>query len=338
MVIGSISTFDPSIDRFDTYRELFDHFCVSNKILGDKKKSVFLTCIGTVAYSKLKDLIIPRTVEDCTYDELVDLLSAHYKPSNIEIAERYKFFKRTQAPGESVMDFVAELKKIAVNCNFGPYLQTALRDQVVCGMSDNKCQNELLCKDNLTLDIALQHARASETVRRESQLIHTDGAAAFRVTRGPPEGPPPFGSGRAGASSGGRAPPNGGRRAFGPDSGQRAAAPRGSGGQRAAAPRDGGRPCWRCGSRHGGTCRFKDYRCHSCGAIGHLSRCCTRGRDERTNRLAEDDPAASPETLQLDNLSSSDPVYMGSSRDRGQGLWSEPYGPQLAAPDEDQLV
>ena len=81
MVIGSISTFDPSIDRFDTYRELFDHFCVSNEILGDKKKSVFLTCIGTVAYNKLKDLIIPRTVEDCTYDELVDLLSAHYKPS-----------------------------------------------------------------------------------------------------------------------------------------------------------------------------------------------------------------------------------------------------------------
>ena len=83
------------------------------------------------------------------------------------------------------MDFLAELKKIAVNCNFGAYLPTALRDQLVCGMLDDKCQHELLCKSDLTLDIALQHAKASETVKRESQLIHADGAAAFRVSDNP---------------------------------------------------------------------------------------------------------------------------------------------------------
>ena len=110
MVIGSMSTFDPSVDRFDMYQELFNHFCVSNDIAGEKKKSAFLTCIGTAAYSKVKDLIIPKKIEDCTYDEIVQLLSEHYKPSCIEVAERYKFFKRTQASGESIMNFLAELK------------------------------------------------------------------------------------------------------------------------------------------------------------------------------------------------------------------------------------
>ena len=111
-VIGSISTFDPSVDRFDTYNELFNHFCVSNDITGERKKSAFLTCIGAVAYRQVKDLIIPKKVEDSSYEEIVNILSEHYKPSCIEIAERYKFFKRTQASGESVMEFLAELKKI----------------------------------------------------------------------------------------------------------------------------------------------------------------------------------------------------------------------------------
>ena len=298
MVIGSISTFDPSVDRFDTYEELFNYFCVSNDITGEKKKSAFLTCIGTAAYSKVKDLIIPKKVEESSYEDIVTILSEHYKPSSIEIAEHYKFFKRTQGQGESVMDFLAELKKIAVNCNFGAYLPTALRDQIVCGMTDSKCQHELLCKSDLTLEIALQHAKAFETVGRESQLIHADGAAAFRVTDR--SGQP--GSGRWTAPV--RTSAN--RR---PDSGQRTATPQGSG-QRTAAPQGSGQACWRCGARHGGTCRFKDYRCHSCGTIGHLSRCCKQGRDRRANFVLDDDQGNPTETLQLDNISDSDPVYM----------------------------
>ena len=54
---------------------------------------------------------------------------------------------------------MGELRRLAKTCNFGAYLETALCDQFVCGL---KCQQELSCEANLTVEIALKKARAAE--------------------------------------------------------------------------------------------------------------------------------------------------------------------------------
>ena len=74
----------------------------------------------------------------------MELLKAHYRPQIVEIAERFKFFKRTQGISEGTSDFMAALRRLAKTCNFGQYLDSALRDQFVCGLRDEKCQRELL--------------------------------------------------------------------------------------------------------------------------------------------------------------------------------------------------
>ena len=68
--------------------------------------------------------------------EIRDSLLRHFKPQSVEIAERFTFFKRTQQSNESVTEYMATLRKMAKECNFGGYLDTALRDQLVCGMKD----------------------------------------------------------------------------------------------------------------------------------------------------------------------------------------------------------
>ena len=93
----------------------------------------------------------------------------HYKPQTIEIAERFKFFKRHQLGGESTTDFMTELRRLAKTCNFGDYLETAIRDQFVCGLRDTKTQRELLCIPDLTAPLALRKARAAEAVYKETQ-------------------------------------------------------------------------------------------------------------------------------------------------------------------------
>ena len=87
-----------------------------------------------------------------------------YKKDTVEIAERFKFFKRVQQEKESVADYIAELRKLSKTCNFGDYLDTALRDQLVCGLNELTTQKELLCIKDLTLTIAIDKARAAETV------------------------------------------------------------------------------------------------------------------------------------------------------------------------------
>ena len=54
-------------------------------------------------------------------------------------------------------------------CNFSTYLETALCDQFVCGLSDVKCQRVLLCDTALTAETALKKARASEVVLKENE-------------------------------------------------------------------------------------------------------------------------------------------------------------------------
>ena len=90
----------------------------------------------------------------------------------MEIAKRFKFFKRTQGASERNADFMAVLRRLTKTCNFGQYLETALHDKFVCRLRDEKVRGmELLSIQNLMAAIALQKATAAETVSKESQAM-----------------------------------------------------------------------------------------------------------------------------------------------------------------------
>lgn len=69
---------------------------------------------------------------------------------------------------------MAGLRQAAQNCNFGTYLDTALRSQLVCGLRDTEIQ-ERLCIQKLTLGQALERACTMESVAKEAQSLHTHG-------------------------------------------------------------------------------------------------------------------------------------------------------------------
>ena len=82
----------------------------------------------------------------------------------VEIAECYKIVKRQQLPGETVIEYMSGLKQLASIYNFVVYLDTALRDQFVCGMHDSRM---LLSVKDLTLTSALQKSQAIEVVTKK---------------------------------------------------------------------------------------------------------------------------------------------------------------------------
>ena len=111
----------------------------------------------------MKTLASPTPLADLTLTQIVEYMKGHYKKETVEIAKRFKFFKRVQQDKESLADYLAELRTLAKTCNFGNYLDTALCDQLVCGMRDQKTQKELLCIQDLTIAIATECAKAAET-------------------------------------------------------------------------------------------------------------------------------------------------------------------------------
>ena len=129
---GNLESFNPVSEVFTDYLERFEFYCVANEVRAEsKKKAVFLTSIGQAIFEKVKALISPQSLDATPFEEIKNTLKGHFSPAKIEIAERYRFFQRKQSSGESVVEYVASLRKLAVHCNFGTHLDTALRDQFV---------------------------------------------------------------------------------------------------------------------------------------------------------------------------------------------------------------
>ena len=101
-----------------------------------------LSLIGSKTYTLLRDLLSPDKPPSKSFQEIVTTLQQHLSPKPLEIAERFHFYKRNQQEGETVLAYVAELKKLATHRNFGANLNEALRDKLVCGLQNIQIQKQ----------------------------------------------------------------------------------------------------------------------------------------------------------------------------------------------------
>ena len=183
-LIGALDPFT-STDAGDwaTYLARVDQFYKANKIEDARKKSVFLTVIGDTTFKLLETLSAPSSVADKTLLELQRLLTDHFTPKRLVIAERYRFWSRNQLASEPYHDYVAELRKLARSCEFADGLDDALRDKFVCGIRDAAVCKKLLTVDGLTLAVALKTASAQELVDREAAHLAGAGEGIHAIRR-----------------------------------------------------------------------------------------------------------------------------------------------------------
>lgn len=145
-MIGKVPEFDSKKEDFDSYLERFERWLSANEIPAGKKVDVFLSVLGATEYGLLKNRIPPSKVSDKTYNDITKALSLHFKPKPIFIAERFRFYKRQQKTGETVSEYILALKKLASTCDFGQFLNDALKDQFVCGLSGEEYHKRLLTR------------------------------------------------------------------------------------------------------------------------------------------------------------------------------------------------
>ena len=73
---------------------------------------------------------------------------------------------RVRQPGETVTDFVAELRRLAEDCNFDSTLERMLQDIIVCGINDDAIQKKLLAEEKLTCKRAVELAQGTEAANK----------------------------------------------------------------------------------------------------------------------------------------------------------------------------
>lgn len=103
----------------------------------------------------MHNLLSPAKPKDKSYRALVLVMKNHFDPKPSKIVQRYKFDSRNHKPNETVMEYVAELCRLAQDCNYGNTLQQILRDRSVCVINDDRTQRSLLSETDLTFEKAL---------------------------------------------------------------------------------------------------------------------------------------------------------------------------------------
>ena len=99
-------------------------------------------------YALLSNLVAPMKPADKSYPELKEVLRAHLKQEPLIIVERFRFHRQNQGENETISQYMAELRRLAEQCEFGTYLQEALRDHLVCGLQSEAIQWQLLTEEN----------------------------------------------------------------------------------------------------------------------------------------------------------------------------------------------
>ena len=119
------------------------------------------------------------TEDAVTFKDCCDKLTAHFQPTKLEIAERYKFYQRKQKSEETIAEFEASLRGLSQHCNFGNFLSQALRDAFVFNVKDDRIHKKLMGTQNLTFTDALKTAQAMEAVADEFQQRNRNEAASY---------------------------------------------------------------------------------------------------------------------------------------------------------------
>ncbi|XP_055714392.1 uncharacterized protein K02A2.6-like [Phlebotomus papatasi] len=189
----NLGPYDPK-GAFASYKERLELWFEGQGIEDEKiKRGQLMSVVGAAAYETVKGLVTPKKVSECSYKDLIQAMEAHYDPVPNEIVQRYNFYRRSQKEGETIAEFIAELRKLSEFCNFGD-LEKAIRDRLVCGIKDDSTRKKLLAVKDLTYKKACDIARAeeaaakgAETIQPEEGKVQAISKKGFAIEEGPGE-------------------------------------------------------------------------------------------------------------------------------------------------------
>ena len=172
--LGDPEPYNAVTDSWTAYKQHFRHFSLANGVTKDGPKlHLFLTLVGTNTFQLLLNLTAPQELEEFSYSQVIEKLTAHYKPKLLKIAKRFHFYKRNQQQGEHLADYVAELRWLAVSCKFGNFLNEVFCDLVVGGIRDEAAQRRLLAVADLTIARTVALTQSMERAQKDSRDIQS---------------------------------------------------------------------------------------------------------------------------------------------------------------------
>ena len=126
------------------------------------KCALFLHCAGERAIELYNALTFTDNEKD-KYEVLKTKFAEHMSGRKDVCFKRSKFWARNQKPGEMFVNYLADIRKQAKNCEYGDLEEGLIRDRIVQGVHSVKTKEKLslICNLELTCSILLLWLRRS---------------------------------------------------------------------------------------------------------------------------------------------------------------------------------
>ena len=126
--------------------------------------AILLHCAGPEAQDIHSNFVFSDTDGDRSsdYNSVLKKFKEYCEPRKNEVFERYKFWQRDQHEGETIDQWVNDLRILLGSCEYGDQKEKNLRDRIVFGVADTRVKERLLRESDLTLKKALDICHAAE--------------------------------------------------------------------------------------------------------------------------------------------------------------------------------
>ena len=122
-------------------------------------------------YDILEDQCYPETVESRTTEQVQKLLEDFIDPKPSKHWQRYVFDKLYQKEGQSVKEFIKEIRRTGSLCEFGNYSNDAMLTKLLSGLKNEKLVSEMLGDPDVMWESAQAKALSTEKTLQEAQKM-----------------------------------------------------------------------------------------------------------------------------------------------------------------------
>lgn len=153
------------------WKQRFARFRIATKLDKedqDVQVNSLLYAMGKDAEPVFSTFTFTEQQEANYFDTVMAEFDEHFVPKRNVIHERACFHRRSQQSGESVEAFVRNLYELAEHCEFRASKDEQIRDRLVIGIADGEVSQKLQLEPELTLEKAIQMARQSELVKKQT--------------------------------------------------------------------------------------------------------------------------------------------------------------------------
>jgi len=165
---------------WEKFKEAFNYFSKATGIYKEKDEiqvASFMNLIGEQGREIFSTFSWSPGEDKDKFADVIKKFDQYCVPLVNVVYERYKFFSRKQKMGESIDEYLTDLRLLIKKCEFSKTVNiedSLLRDKLVMDCNDDKLRERLLRENNIALSKALDIAHASELTKKQMESLNQD--------------------------------------------------------------------------------------------------------------------------------------------------------------------